>query len=692
MAINRIIKSKRKILSPLCLLPYALCLLSYAFCLMPLLTQSQSTDEIKNIHADSLQQALSQLSGTKKIDTLNKIAFSIAKDFPDSCRKLATQTISMPDSMNYLKGLADGYRNLGDSYIVQDSLLPRMINYLKAVSIYEQMDPSIELASVYIMLSWMNNFAGRFRSAINYDRKAIKAYKQGKTIEDIEYRYASIALVYQQLGEYDSAIFYNKIALSYADSNLKSFPNNTFGIIYRYKFYESGDTSMLDKSVEWLIKGLNSPVINHHRTAAINANLFHAYYAYGNKGKDSLALYHAKQVIPSAVKSKDAYYIISGSWMKMGLLLKRDCRYDSAIICYNKTLHIIDSAQSSFSMKGYTESYYGMQEKLSLRRKKSEAYYLLYDVYSTIGDYKKALEYYINYKNARENIYREDNKNLIAMIEAESENEKTSNQIAGLERDKQINELKVAQTRNLNIVIVVVFVIVLLVGILFLRQNKLKNEHKNTLLEQNLLRLQMNPHFIFNALSSIHSLMNPKDVNKASDYLGNFSRLLRSSLESSREDYILLEDEINSIKNYLELQRLRYDEKFNYKIDVDPEIDLESAILSPMLIQPFIENAIEHGIRHKEDHGNIYIRFKLESKNISCEIEDDGVGREKAWEVEYAKKEKHKSLATEIIRDRIKILNKKIKQKISLEITDLRSEANEAIGTMVRLDLPYLLD
>jgi sensor histidine kinase YesM len=111
-----------------------------------------------------------------------------------------------------------------------------------------------------------------------------------------------------------------------------------------------------------------------------------------------------------------------------------------------------------------------------------------------------------------------------------------------------------------------------------------------------------------------------------------------------------------------------------------------------MLIQPFIENAIEHGIKHKEGKGNLQIRFRLEGRKISCEIEDNGIGREKAWQVEYAKKGKQKSLATEIILDRIQILNKKLKQKIRLDITDLKSEANEAIGTMVRLDLPYILD
>jgi len=372
--------------------------------------------------------------------------------------------------------------------------------------------------------------------------------------------------------------------------------------------------------------------------------------------------------------------------------LKRYGKHDSAIIYYHKGLEMADSALLNFSMSGYTSIWGAVVDRDFLKKRKSNAYYFLYDVYSAIGDHEKALEYYIKYKNAEDEIYQEETKNLVAMLEADSENEKIEKKIALLEGDKQINELKMVQTRNLNVGIIIVFVILLLVGILFLRQNKLKNEHKSTLLEQKLLRLQMNPHFIFNALSSIHSLMNPRDVNKASDYLGNFSRLLRSSLESSREEYILLEEEITSLKNYLELQQLRYENKFNYNIDIDLKIDLEGTIIPPMLIQPFIENAIEHGIRHKEVQGNIYIRFKLENKKICCEIEDDGVGREKAWEVEYAKTGKHKSLATEIIRDRIKILNKKLKQKISLTITDLKSEANEAKGTRVKLDLPYILD
>jgi sensor histidine kinase YesM len=201
----------------------------------------------------------------------------------------------------------------------------------------------------------------------------------------------------------------------------------------------------------------------------------------------------------------------------------------------------------------------------------------------------------------------------------------------------------------------------------------------------------MNPHFIFNALSNIMQAIEGDNKKSALSYLSKFSKLLRTTLESSREDYILLEDEIKSIEHYLELQQLRYEEKFEYSIECDALIDLESAIIPPMLLQPFIENAIEHGIRHKTEKGHVIVRFMRKDDKIICEIEDDGVGREKAWEAEYKHKD-HKSLATEIIKDRVVVLNKKLKKKISLTIIDLKSEANEAMGTMVRLDLPYLLD
>ena len=199
----------------------------------------------------------------------------------------------------------------------------------------------------------------------------------------------------------------------------------------------------------------------------------------------------------------------------------------------------------------------------------------------------------------------------------------------------------------------------------------------------------MNPHFIFNSLASIQNSIINEEPLKASKYLARFSKLVRNILDSSLEELIPLEEEIVTIENYLALQKIRFPEKFDYTVDVDERLDPESIYVPPMLAQPFIENAIEHGIKHKDSKGNIRVRFKLNESKILYEVEDDGVGREKAQEILMKQDKDHKSLATEITKDRIRVLNKKLKTKISLSIEDLKNEKGEAIGTKVRFEIPF---
>jgi LytS/YehU family sensor histidine kinase len=154
------------------------------------------------------------------------------------------------------------------------------------------------------------------------------------------------------------------------------------------------------------------------------------------------------------------------------------------------------------------------------------------------------------------------------------------------------------------------------------------------------------------------------------------------------EEFIPLEKEIETVKNYLELQQVRYTGKFTYQVSVDEDLDTEQIQIPPMLTQPFIENAIEHGIRNLGTKGKINIRFIRSNNTLMLEIEDNGIGREKAQELLRQRDKTHKSMATAITLERIVVLNRKLKRKISLEIVDMKDDHGEAKGTRVVFGVP----
>ena len=203
--------------------------------------------------------------------------------------------------------------------------------------------------------------------------------------------------------------------------------------------------------------------------------------------------------------------------------------------------------------------------------------------------------------------------------------------------------------------------------------------------ERKAMRLQMNPHFIFNALDSISSFIFKNDPKQAVRYLNNFAKLMRLTLESSMGHIHPVETEVSILKNYLELEKLRFSNKFDFDICVDEEIDYNVGI-PPMLIQPHVENAILHGLKPKEDTGHIWIRFYLENDLLVCEIEDNGIGREAAAKLNQ--RSGHRSRATQINQDRMQLLRKAMQRELELDIVDLYDDAHQARGTKVVMKLP----
>lgn len=267
-----------------------------------------------------------------------------------------------------------------------------------------------------------------------------------------------------------------------------------------------------------------------------------------------------------------------------------------------------------------------------------------------------------------------------------------SNSLVGFENKIMLD--KELYIEKYGIIILGLFLIFMLLWFLYLLNRKRKKEQQEQKLKSledsldairgSALRAQMNPHFIFNALGSIQYYIQRQETEKAEEYLTDFSTLMRSTLESSAEDYTKISRELEMIRLYLKLEHLRFEEKFEYKISIDEQID-ETLEIPSMLIQPFIENAINHGIYHlTERKGLVELNiYEKDNETIICEIIDNGVGREKA---KLYRKKRHKSRALSNIRERIEIMNSLNNNQMKLSINDRLVEGKKE-GTIVKICL-----
>ncbi|MEM9885425.1 MAG: histidine kinase [Bacteroidota bacterium] len=209
-------------------------------------------------------------------------------------------------------------------------------------------------------------------------------------------------------------------------------------------------------------------------------------------------------------------------------------------------------------------------------------------------------------------------------------------------------------------------------------------------IEMTALRAQMNPHFLFNVLNSIKLYMVQNDARTASRYLTKFSRLIRLILNNSKSSMISLEEELNALKLYIEMENFRFNDKFDYNIRVDESIPIASVKIPPMILQPYVENAIWHGLMHKEDARGLLLINIQKSKNdtgLYFIIEDNGIGRERAMQIKTRTANKHKSVGMQITKDRIAIANQLFNTNASVEIVDLKNDT-KSIGTRVVVHLP----
>ncbi len=417
-------------------------------------------------------------------------------------------------------------------------------------------------------------------------------------------------------------------------------------------------------------------------------------YKYFNDKKESIfyldfKLIHAKYLIEldSLVEAES---ILSDNLKKYAKLRSSDG--------LGKTHHLIGKlhlhekkwrkAQKSFNLSK------SILDKLPQSEYSLNNYKFLAQVFEEQNDFKKAFKNLNTFHNhINENSYLIGSKainELTQMYSRELREYRIKEQervIKDQQKEKELLALKGEKQMSTIVLIIIILISTIVIVLFYLRQAKINQNTKEIEMSQALLRTQMNPHFIFNAMSVIQSLLYENNPSKSSKFLVSFSRLIRLILENSPKEFITLEIEIDILEKYLKTQKLRFENRFDYQINVPEDLIFKKVLIPPMITQPFVENSIEHGQLNIIENGNISIDFSEKDNMLYVEIIDNGVGRAESEKKKNSMNE-HKSMALDITNRRIEIINKKYKSKANISIGDLTDE--KYTGTRVEIFLPLL--
>jgi tetratricopeptide (TPR) repeat protein len=391
--------------------------------------------------------------------------------------------------------------------------------------------------------------------------------------------------------------------------------------------------------------------------------------AYVVKGHTNLAFEYLKKALAINLEEGDLLYV-SVSYSHLGKTYLEAGEYQNAIYYFEEGLKIGQQIGSKYQMEETTR--------------------LLAKAYELQGNAQKALELFRLSSIYKDSLINEKNIHHISSMEAILESEEQQNKILTLSQEKATQEVTIAQQRTIIIIAVLLALAFAFSIAMVVYQSRLRMRFKSIRHQQQLLRSQMNPHFIFNALSAIQVFILENNMEKSSNFLSDFAKLMRQVLRSSHYEYISLKEEIDVIGYYLKLQQLRFDTPFEYFVHVDDDLDIDKVMMPPMLTQPFLENAIEHGFRHLSVKGEISVRFLSEDGSLVIEVDDNGIGLEQSIK-ERVKDEKHESMALKITRERLEILEKDARGKTSFFVKDKKRINPFDRGTLVRFVLPMVI-
>lgn len=709
------------------------------------LSQSKVLDSLNN------ELSIYKQKDTIRVDLLNSLAHNYRRHNISIAEEKSIEANNLAKELDYKKGFAKSILIFSKIHITKGEFNEALDDALKSLKLYEEINSNNYkgLIAAYNTLGMVSNYQNDSDTAVEYFKKSLNIAKENKELRSQSDMLNNIGITYYSKGDFEEAInyykksiaiceeignpkrtlstlnniavifsiqgryaealeYYNKILIIYRADNKKDSIASTLqnmGIIY-------SEIEQNEKALAYFEESLQiHRALEAKLGMAINMNSIGSVFVDLKDYKKGLEYLNEALSLNKEINNNESLIACHNAIGKVHIILQEPSlalnNFKSSLdlsLSSNDKRNIggshVNLAEAYLTLKNYPKTLQhatkGKQiiDNLEMLSEQKTVNNILSRVYEVTGEFKKALDYFRHHKTLNDSLFNKKNIEKIAQLEYEYKYKQAldSASIRELKLTKTVKvtsqDLEKSQRNYLWAIIGFLLVSILLGSIIFYQKFKnVKSKTQNIVIEQKLLRSQMTPHFIFNSLSVLQGMILNKEDKKSILYLSKFSKLLRITLENSRDKMVSLHQELTAVNNYLELQNLEASQSYQYTILVDDTIDKSSFMIPPMLIQPFIENAIEHAFKNQKENRKIDIQLKYFNKKLICSITDNGIGIDSQKET---KNQHKKSLATTITSERLRTLSKDFKIKGSITIED-RKKHNEQ-GTIVTLVIPYKIE
>jgi tetratricopeptide (TPR) repeat protein len=665
---------------------------------------AQSLESVKEVTA--LKQKLPNVRGGEKLDYLNSITEYYYQNYPsgfdstvryaklayeqsarlnnkwkeyraarfyakillqcaraDEGFKYYTIAVRIANELNIDNLKAVAYRGLGEALWYQGNFEKAVDTIKRSIIYFQRVDSWKDVADAKMVISNIYGDHGNYGEAFEASLEALKVSENLGDEDNIVLSLTQLGDLYQRIGDYETSLDYYRKGLSY-----EPHPSSW---CYRHLHNCMGDLfcemQKFDSAYLYIKRGM--AVFPQGKTS--RWRLAECYLL--QKNYDSAFAYF--KGLYDELKNTGEGNITNYAMLGMGKVFYAQHNLLQA-------MYFGKQALQQSEIKG---------TKQIIR----DASKLLYSIHEELKQTDSAFLYFKKFVQVKDSIVTDQFKGKLYAFRKASQAEKDLKQIELLKQQK-------ATGRRFTKILIGVIVLLALLTFIMFRNSKLrrKNEILQTArmqaewqrrageLEMQALRAQMNPHFIFNCLSSINKFILKNEADKASDYLTRFSRLIRLVLLNSQKPLIVLEEEVEMLRLYIEMEKLRFKNAFDYSITYTDEIEPANIYIPPLLLQPFCENAIWHGLMHKEGFGQLDISFAMKDNMVVCTITDNGIGRAKASEIKTKSAERIKSLGLTLTSERLALFNAGETVQTFYKMEDVVEDGAVA-GTRVKINIRY---